>query len=151
MKVQVGANCNKGTVTIGLPNGITDTSPFICEGLDLYFHSEVTALGATNYNQLKSVAADGAATTISSLFFPGFTGRVKPSTNEGKFVFPLTNINQIPAANWDLTYRVKRDKADMGFVWYTNACDISLATTASWQDIDLSLDGSDGDCSGGQA
>ena len=60
----------------------------------------------------------------------------------------MTDLAELNAYDWDVTYRVKRDLLDMGFVWHTNACDISLTTTGSWQDIDLSQNGSDGDCSG---
>ena len=79
-----------------------------------------------------------AATTISSLFSAEITGRIRPTSNNGKSTFLLTETDSIPAATWTATYRVKRDKEDLGFVWSVNATDISLSTTGSWQDIDLS-------------
>ena len=39
---------------------------------------------------------------------------------------------------------MRRDKADFGFVWFTNYKDISLSTGGSWQDIDLTGDVPDG-------
>ena len=112
-----GTTCDPGTVTIGTPNGVIDSSPYICAGIDLTFHSEVSTIGATTYNQLKKdTPSDGAATTISSVFSAGLTGRVRPTTDSGKFVFPLTDVAGIPAADWEITYRLKRDKGDLGFV-----------------------------------
>jgi hypothetical protein len=35
-------------------------------------------------------------------------GRIRPSPNEGKFVFPLSGLSEIPAATWYVTYRVRR-------------------------------------------
>jgi len=131
-----GADCNKGTVTVGFPNGVIDTNPFICAGLDLYFHSETTTIDTSTYYRLKNdTPADGAAVTISASFTQGVTAsRVSPSLNSGRLVYPLTGITAIPAANWDITYRVKRDKADMGFVWFTNANDISIDTVSGTHD-----------------
>lgn len=128
----VGSSCDNGTLVIALPNGITDTRPYVCSPLDLFFHSEATGIAATNYYQLKDdIPADGAAATISTVFSAGQTGRVRPTSLNGKFVYPLNNVPEVPAANWDMTYRVKRDKANMGFVWFTDAQDISLPTLAA--------------------
>ncbi|MCI0902547.1 MAG: hypothetical protein J4N75_03520 [Chloroflexi bacterium] len=135
----VGASCAPGTVTVGFPNGITDTSPFVCVGLDLTFHSETTNINGTTYYTLKSeTPADGTASTVSVVFPEATTGRRAPTSNAGKFVFPLTGVNVIPAANWDLTYRVKRDKVNAGWTWFTNAVDISIGAMGAWTDIDLS-------------
>lgn len=140
----LGVPCVKGTVTIGYPNGVTDTNPFICAGQGLYFHSETTNINGTNYYQLKNIPADGAATTVTAGITGSLTGRFSPTPNGGKFVFPLTDVSHFPAANWDLTYRVKRDIKDFGgWFWFDDATgvpDISLASdTGGWQDIDLSI------------
>ena len=59
-------------MTVAVPNGVTDTSPFICAGLDLFFHSETSTIGPTTYYQLKNnTPADGPATTISAVFAAG--------------------------------------------------------------------------------
>ena len=135
----VGATCAPGTLTVGFPNGITDTNPFACVGLDLTFHSETADVNGTTYYQLKSeTPADGTASTVSVAFAEGTTGRQTPAANAGKFVFPLTGVNVIPAANWDMTYRVKRDKVDGGWTWFVSGVDISLGTTGAWTDIDIS-------------
>ena len=139
----VGATCAPGTVTVGFPNGIIDTNPFICSGLDLTFHSETTDINGTTYYQLKNeTPADGAASTVSVSFAEETTGRLSPASNTGKFVFPLTGITAIPAANWNLTYRVKRDKPDLGFVFLdgvpSGVPDISPAVGLPWKEIDLS-------------
>ncbi len=109
-------------------------------GFGYFFHSETTAVGGNTYYQLKKhTPADGMAATISSTFSPGQTGRHRPSPNSGKFLYPLTGLSQLPASTWQVTYRISRDKANRGgFVWFTNAADISLSTTGSWQNIDLS-------------
>ena len=135
----VGATCAPGTVTVGFPNGVTDTSPFLCAVLDLTFHSETADIAGTTYYQLKDeTPADGAASTVSVTFAEETTGRQTPASNLGKFVFPLTGISTIPAANWNITYRLKRSQVDGGWIWFTNATDISLGSTGAWTDIDLS-------------
>ena len=144
-----GTPCDTGTVTIGTPEGAKDTSHFSCPGYQWYVHAEATTINGATYYQLKNnTPSDGTATTISVTFSSGQTGRVSPTSNSGKLVFPLTDVSEIRATTWNVTYRAKRDTADLGFVWFTNACDISLTTAGSWQDIDLSVNGSDGDCSG---
>ena len=124
--------------TIDTSNGVV--AKVMSKALATYFlHSETSSIGGTDYYQLKEdTTADGPATTISSVFSPGQTGRVRPASNNGKFVYPLTGVAEILASTWAVTYRVKRDKVDTGFVWFTNADDISLSTTGSWQDIDVS-------------
>lgn len=134
----VGGTCAPGTVTVGLPNGALNASPFICGGLDLTFHSETADINGTTYFQLKDeTPADGAASTVSVVFADGATGRQAPLSDAGKFVFPLTGITTIPAANWDLNYSLKRDKVDVGWVWFTNGIDIPV-TPSGWKDLDLS-------------
>ncbi len=141
----VGGGCDPGTLTTSTPSGVTDTAAFSCDGpppasgRDWYLHSETSSIGGTSYYQLKDqTPADGAALTISSVFSPGQTGRVSPTSNNGKFVFPLAGVSQLPATTWTVTYRVKRDKPDMGFVWLDPAVDISLTPIDSWKNINLS-------------
>ena len=124
------------TDTDSVPGNTFTTSPSFPP--IYYFHSETTTISGTNYYQLKEdTPPDGTATTISSVFSAGQTGRVSPASNNGKFVYPLTGVSEISASTWNVAYRVKRD-SEWGFVWFTNANDISLSTTGSWQDIDLS-------------
>jgi hypothetical protein len=126
-----GDDCYAGTVILSTPNGVEDSFPFVCSTLELYFHSEITTINSVEYFRLKNgIPADGSASTITSLFTEGQTGRVSPASNDGKFVYPLTNVTQIPAADWDITYRARRDKADQGFNWLTNAYDISIDTVS---------------------
>ena len=128
-----------GYVIVVTPFGIGDSAYFRCYPM-AYFHSETTDIDETDYYQLTADAGDGPATTISSVFSSGQTGRVRPASNNGKFVFsPIATVG-ITGSTWNVTYRVKRDKADFGFFWFTNAHDISLTTTGSWEDIDLSSD-----------
>jgi len=125
------------------PNGYTASVIFYSVSPNLFFHAETTVLGATTFRILEDGnTADGTATTTSVTFSAGQTGRVRPSPYEGKFVFPLTGIAALAQATWDMTYRVKHDR--LGFTWFTNAFDISLSTTGSWQDIDVSTNVSDG-------
>ena len=123
-------------VTLG---GVTDSSYFSCPSTH-YFHSESTIITGSAYYQLKAARPDGTAITLTASIPTGQVGRVRPSPNDGKFVVPLTDTNQIRASTWDITYRLRRDKADFGFVWFENAKDISLSTMNSWQDIDLTGD-----------
>ena len=127
-------------VILTTANGISAYASFeIAASCGYFFHADEKTINGTDYYRLKRVPGDGPATTVSATFTAGQTGRVRPSSNSGKFVFPLTGISQIPADTWQVSYRVKRDEADRGgFVWFTNATDISLTTTGSWQDIDLS-------------
>ena len=108
-----------------------------------FFHSETSNIDGTSYYELKKdIPGDKKATTISSTFSAGQTGRIRPEPPsgqpQGKFVYPLTGITDVPTSTWNVTYRVKRDKGDAGFVWFTNAYDISLGNTGAWQDIILS-------------
>ena len=142
--IALGTPCDSGTVVIGTPNGINDTKSYLCStapppitGNNWYLHSETSSISGTVYNDLKyNVSGDDPATTISAVFTAGQTGRVRAST--GKFVYPLTGVTQLPVADWNVTYRVKRSTPDSGFYWFTSANDISLTTTGSWQDIDIS-------------
>ena len=142
-----GTPCDTGLVTIGTPKGVVASSIFSCSGFQWYAHSETTGINGATYYQLKTSPADGAAVAITTTVTENAVGRFSPVSNNGKFVFPLTGISEIQASTWNVTYRVKRDKEDLGFVWYVDACDISVAP-GSWLDIDLSLNGIDGDCIG---
>ncbi|MFQ6029576.1 MAG: hypothetical protein ACE5Q6_19035 [Dehalococcoidia bacterium] len=117
--------------------GIRDLAYFTC-AQSLYLHSETQDISGTDYYLMRGTAADGTAATISVTGTAGQTGRLSPAPNSGKFVIPLTGTATLQASTWEVNYRVKRDKDDFGFVWFTNATDISLTTTGSWQDIDLS-------------
>ena len=129
-----------GPLLFNSPLGAGDMEYFQCPE-HLYFHSETQDIAGTDYYRLISdVTAEVTATavTISSVFAAETAGRVRPAGNNGKSAFLLTETAAIPAATWTATYRVKRDKEDLGFVWAANATDISLSATGSWQDIDLS-------------
>ena len=125
-----------GSLTIGTPLAVTDSTYLNCD-LTFFLHSETTAIDSVNYYQLRNVFPDGTAATITSTFTPGWTGRVRPASNSGKFVFPLAGFTNLSAGTWTLTYRVKRNPIDSGFVWFTNAQDISLTATDAWTDIVL--------------
>jgi len=125
-----------GTLTIGTPLAVIVSASFSC-ALTHYFHSETTDINATTYYQLKNIAADGTATTITSVFAAGQTGRIRPASNDGKFVFPLAGYLEFPGSTWTVTYRVRMDLAALGFVWFTNAHDISINQTNIWRDINL--------------
>ena len=125
-----------GLLTIGTPLAVTVSTNFSCD-FTQYFHSETTDIVGITYFQLKNTAPDGAATTITSTFAPGQLGRVRPASNDGKFVFPLAGYSEIPGSTWVVTYRVKKDKPDFGFIWFTNAHDISLSQTFGWRNIKL--------------
>ncbi|PKB71091.1 MAG: hypothetical protein BZY87_07120, partial [SAR202 cluster bacterium Io17-Chloro-G6] len=130
-----------GPLLVNSPLGAGDVEYFQCPEY-LYFHSETDNIAGANYYRMISdvtAEATATATTISSLFSAETTGRVRPTSNNGKSTFLLTETDSVPAATWTATYRVKRDKEDMGFVWSSNATDISLSTTGSWEDIDLSV------------
>ena len=116
--------------------GIRDLAYFTC-AKSLVLHSETQDIDGTDYYLLSPAAADGTAATISAPIASGSTGRFSPTANSGKFVIPLAGTTSLQASTWEVTYRVQRDKEDFGFVWFTNATDISLTTTGSWQDIDL--------------
>ncbi len=130
---------SSGTLVVVTPGGVTDSSYFSCPTMH-YFHSETTSIDSVNYYQLKAASPDGTALNLSSSFAGGQVARLSPSPNDSKSVIPLTDTPQIGASTWDVTYRLRRDKADLGFVWFENAKDISLSTVGSWQDIDLSGD-----------
>ena len=127
---------SSGTLVVVTPGGVTDSSYFPCPTTH-YFHSETSSIDVVDYYQLKAASPDGTATTLSAAFASEQVVRLRPSPNEGKFVIPLTDTGQIRASTWDITYRLRRDKADFGFVWFQNAKDISLPEVGSWQDIDL--------------
>jgi len=127
---------SSGLLTISTPLAVTDSTNFSCD-LTHYFHSETTDINAVTYYQLKNTFPDGTATTITSTFTAGQTGRVSPTSNNGKFVFPLTGISEIPGSTWTVTYRVQRDPVELGFVWFTNAKALNFNQTNKWGDIDL--------------
>ena len=127
---------SSGTLVVVTPGGVIDSSYFSCPTTH-YFHSETSSINSVDYYQLKAASPDGTAGTLSVSIASEQVARLRPSPNDGKFVIPLTDTDQIRASTWDVTYRLRRDKADFGFVWFENARDISLSTMDSWQDIDL--------------
>ena len=127
-----------GPLIINPPLGSGDVEYFACPE-HLYLHAETNNIAGVDYYKMVSdTTAEVTGVTISAAIPTITTGRISPSTNNGKATFLLTDSATIPAATWTATYRVKRDNADFGFVWSTNATDISLVTTGSWQDIDIS-------------
>ncbi|MCH7737496.1 MAG: hypothetical protein IH872_08870 [Chloroflexi bacterium] len=129
---------SNGPLLINSPLGSSDLKYLQCPE-HLYLHFEtVDIAGVDYYKMIGDVTAEATGATISAAVPAGTTGRIRPSSNNGKSVFLLTESTTIPASTWTATYRVKRDKADLGFVWTVNATDISLGVTGSWQDIDLS-------------
>ena len=125
-----------GTLVVVTPGGVADSSYFSCPTTH-YFHSETSNINSIDFYQLKASEPDGTGTTLSASIASGQVARIRPSPNDGKFVIPLTDTPQIGASTWDITYRLRRDKPNFGFVWFTNAKDISLSTLGSWRDIDL--------------
>lgn len=103
-----------------------------------YLHSETSAIDSIDYYQLKDqTPADGTAATISSTISAATTGRIRPASNNGKAVFPLTGISSIGPNTWTNTYRVKRDKANNW--WNTNWLNrrkISFDNSASTGNLD---------------
>ena len=127
-----------GSLLINSPLGAGDVKYLQCPE-HLYLHSEtVDVAGVDYYRMVSDVTADVTGSTISAAIPAVTTGRIRPSSNNGRSVFLLTESATIPASTWTATYRAKRDKADLGFVWSADATDISLGVTGSWQDIDLS-------------
>jgi hypothetical protein len=104
----VMARDRKGIVSIGTPEGISDTVYLDCHQ-NYFFHYETSDIATSTYYQLqKNVEADGSGTTTTATFSPGQTGRVRPSPNSGRLVYPLTGLSSLPSADWTVTYRVKR-------------------------------------------
>ncbi|MEE8363918.1 MAG: hypothetical protein V3S18_07605, partial [Dehalococcoidia bacterium] len=73
-----------------------------------------------------TLTADGGAAT----------GRFRPDPNEGRFVFPLDGYTHLSDSDWAVTYRVRRD--GYGFIWFTDASDITPGTPDEWVNLDLS-------------
>jgi hypothetical protein len=94
--------------TAAVPANIFETA----DGFGYFFHAETTSISGTSYYQMKKhTPGDGPATTISASFQQDQPGRVRPSPNEGKFVYPLTGVSEIPASTWYVTYRVQRSSS----------------------------------------
>ena len=127
---------SSGTLVVVTTGGVIDSSYFPCPSTH-YFHSETSNINSIDYYQLKAAPPDGTATTLSVSIASEQIARLRPSPNDGKFVIPLTDTAQIPASTWDITYRLRRDKGNIGFFWFENAKDISMNDTGVWQDIDL--------------
>ncbi|MDA1128706.1 MAG: hypothetical protein O2913_08415, partial [Chloroflexi bacterium] len=109
--VQVAGSDAK--VVFTTPNGVSVYATFeIAASCPYFFHAEGKTVNATDYYRIKRTPGDGPATTITAAFTGGQIGRVRPAANNGKFVFPLTGITQIPAATWQVNYRAKRNETD---------------------------------------
>jgi len=71
----------------------------------LYAHSETTIISGSPYYLQKLTSADGTATSMSASM--DTLGRQL----FGKFVYPLTGVNSIPASTWTTYYRAWEDTA----------------------------------------
>ena len=126
-----------GLLTVGTPLAVTDSTYFNCD-LIHYLHTETTDIAGTAHYKLKNKPADGVAATITATFAPEQVARVRPAANNGKFVFSLPSFADIPGSTWTVTYRVRKDQPDLGFVWFDKAKKISLKNKKDrWFDIDL--------------
>jgi hypothetical protein len=65
----------------------------------LYAHQEKRTLGSDNYYRLENFSADKTGTNLS--VSTASTGRQL----WGRFVYPLTDFNTIPASTWNVNYR----------------------------------------------
>ena len=98
-----------GVVSVGMPGGETDMAYLRCS-LNYFLYSQTSTISATIYHQLgRSAPAAGTSATTSATSAAGQTGRVRPASNNGKFVFPLTGLTELAAADWTVGYRVKRN------------------------------------------
>jgi hypothetical protein len=64
------------------------------------------------------------------------TGRFPLDVNGGRVLFSLEDYERITDSKWTVNYRVRRD--GFGFVWLTNAPDITPGTSAAWATVNLS-------------
>lgn len=98
-----------GVISIGTPGGIADMAYLECHQ-NYFFHYETSAVATSTYYQLqKNVEADGSGTTTIASFSAGQVGRVRPSRNDGRLVYPLTGLSSLGSTDWTVTYRVRRD------------------------------------------
>ncbi|MBN1161554.1 MAG: hypothetical protein JXA17_06390 [Dehalococcoidales bacterium] len=107
-------NATGGTVSIATPNGVYASLPFLNLGYTrLTPQSENITIANIHYYELVEAAqADGSAMIIAQNFTKNEIARKllyneSEPTRPAKFIYPLVGIDQIPAANWTVTYRCK--------------------------------------------
>jgi len=96
------------------------TSATVPSTKKLTAHSETTTMGESTYYLLKNVAADGVATTLT--IDSATLGRKL----WGKFVYNLSGVDSIPAANWTFHYRVMRNASEPGAKLPTAHADVDI-------------------------
>ena len=96
------------------PNGIACS--LVCGPPTLTAHTETKTLAGTVYYTLKGwTPADGSAVTETTNSIGNrVTGRwlLRNSTNPSRYarhIFPLSNVDMIPASNWTVYYRGRAD------------------------------------------
>ena len=111
-----GANANTtGTIAITCPNGVSNVASFLNPGYALLLpHAENVTLASTKYYACTAFPGDSDGMIIGTTFSPGETGRHvllndgTPS-REGRFLFSLAGISEIPAGTWSFGYRCMVD------------------------------------------
>ncbi len=96
-----------GRIAITSPNGVSDTVSFTDHGCALLVpHAENMTLASTKYYQCAATAADAGGMTIESTFTENETGRkmLHSEPREGRFLFSLAGITEIPAGTWTFFY-----------------------------------------------
>jgi hypothetical protein len=105
-------NGTAGSVSMAAPNGVYTSLPFLNLGYTrLTPQSENITIANTEYYELVEAApADGSAIIMRADFAKNEIARKllyneSESTRPAKFIYPLVGIDQIPTANWTVTYR----------------------------------------------
>jgi hypothetical protein len=98
-----------GIISFGTPNGVSDTVYLECYETYFSHYETSTVATSTSYQLQKNVKVGGSGTTTTASFSPGQTGRMQPSPNGGRLVYPLTGVSSLRSTDWSVTYRVKRD------------------------------------------
>lgn len=101
------------------------TSATVPSTKNLTAHSETATMGESTYYLLKDVAADGVARTLT--IDSATTGRKL----WGKFVYNLSGVDSIPAANWTFHYRVMRNASEPGAKLPTAHADVNATIRKS--------------------
>jgi hypothetical protein len=100
-----------GRIAVTSPNGVSDTVSFQDPGYVLLVpHAENMTLASTKYYECAAVAADTAGMTLNSEYTTNETGQkiltdVASSSREGRFLFSLAGISEIPPGTWTFSYR----------------------------------------------
>jgi hypothetical protein len=102
------------TITVSTPNGVAPT--LVCGPPVLTAHTEKVNPGGTNFHMLKGwTPADGAALTETTYGISGNeTGRwllhdSADASQNATYLYPLSGINKIAAANWTVHYHGRAD------------------------------------------